>query len=66
MIKDNLGGTCKMCERPYTVFKWRPGRGENYKRTEVCQTCSKIKNICQTCILDLEFGKVIIHTNKNG
>jgi hypothetical protein len=23
---------------------------------QVCQTCSKIKNICQACILDLQFG----------
>jgi len=27
-----------------------------YKRTEVCQTCSKLKNVCQTCLLDLEYG----------
>jgi len=27
-----------------------------FKKTEVCQTCSKMKNICQTCLLDLEYG----------
>lgn len=27
-----------------------------FKKTEVCQTCSKIKNVCQTCLLDLEYG----------
>ena len=47
-----------MCTRPFTVFKWRP-KGEAYKKTEVCQTCSKLKNICQTCILDLEYGKTL-------
>jgi hypothetical protein len=26
------------------------------KSTVVCQTCAKIKNVCQTCLLDLEFG----------
>lgn len=56
MIKDTFGGACKMCNRPFTVFKWRPARGE-YKKTEVCQACSKVKNICQTCILDLEYGE---------
>ena len=56
MIKETFGGTCKMCDRPYSIFKWRPGRGESYKKTEVCQTCSKVKNICQTCILDLKYG----------
>ena len=45
-----------MCERPFTVFKWKPYRGEGFKRTEVCQICSKTKNLCQTCILDLQCG----------
>ena len=27
-----------------------------YKTTVICQTCAKIKNVCQTCLLDLEFG----------
>lgn len=22
----------------------------------ICQTCSKLKNACQVCILDLEYG----------
>ena len=22
----------------------------------VCQTCAKLKNVCQTCLFDLEFG----------
>ena len=56
MQKIPGGGTCKMCERPFTLFKWRPGRGDGYKMTQVCQSCSKVKNLCQTCILDLQFG----------
>lgn len=56
MQKQTFGGNCKMCDRPFTIFRWRPGRGEGYRKTEVCQTCSKIKNLCQTCILDLQFG----------
>lgn len=27
-----------------------------YKKTEICQTCSRAKNVCQTCLLDLEYG----------
>lgn len=27
-----------------------------FKKTEVCQTCSRMKNVCQTCLLDLEYG----------
>lgn len=30
--------------------------GLRYKKTEICQTCSKLKNVCQVCILDLEYG----------
>jgi len=56
MLVDRLGGTCKMCDRPFTVFKWKPGRGEGFRKTEVCQTCAKVKNLCQTCILDLQLG----------
>ena len=35
MQRTPIGGTCKICIRPFELFKWRPGRGESYKRTEV-------------------------------
>lgn len=47
---------CKICTRPFTVFRWRPGRDARYKKSEICQTCSKLKNVCQVCLLDLEYG----------
>ncbi|KAM0792455.1 hypothetical protein ACM66B_005131 [Microbotryomycetes sp. NB124-2] len=27
-----------------------------FKKTEICQTCARSKNCCQTCLLDLQFG----------
>lgn len=30
---------------------------ERFKRTEICQVCAKTKNVCQTCINDLETGQ---------
>jgi pre-mRNA-splicing factor RBM22/SLT11 len=42
--------------RPFTVFRWCPGARMRFKKTEVCQTCSRLKNVCQTCLLDLEYG----------
>lgn len=27
-----------------------------YKKTEICQACAQLKNVCQTCLLDLEYG----------
>ena len=56
-MKEKYGKECKICARPFTVFKWCPGARMRFKKTEVCQTCSKMKNVCQTCLLDLEYGE---------
>lgn len=56
MTKSEYDKECKICTRPFTVFRWRPGRDARYKKTEVCQTCCKLKNVCQVCLLDLEYG----------
>jgi pre-mRNA-splicing factor RBM22/SLT11 len=56
MSKQALGKECKICTRPFTIFRWLPGAGMRYKKTEICQTCAKLKNVCQTCLLDLQYG----------
>ncbi|KAI8364095.1 hypothetical protein BD560DRAFT_403597 [Blakeslea trispora] len=56
MTKQPYGKECKICQRPYTVFRWLPGTNARYKKTEICQTCAKVKNVCQTCVLDLQYG----------
>ncbi|XP_054266257.1 pre-mRNA-splicing factor RBM22-like [Macrosteles quadrilineatus] len=56
MTKEKYGKECKICSRPFTVFRWCPGARMRFKKTEVCQTCSRLKNVCQTCLLDLEYG----------
>jgi len=56
MTKEPHGKACKICERPFMVFRWRPGPKARFKKTEVCPTCAKLKNVCQTCVLDLQFG----------
>ncbi|XP_060935163.1 pre-mRNA-splicing factor RBM22-like, partial [Limanda limanda] len=50
------GKECKVCARPFTAYRWCSGTRMRFKKTEVCHTCSKKKNACQTCLLDLEFG----------
>ncbi|KAF8798187.1 hypothetical protein BYT27DRAFT_7343931 [Phlegmacium glaucopus] len=56
MSKQEYGRSCGTCARPFTVFRWNPGSGARFKTTVICQTCAKIKNVCQTCLLDLEYG----------
>jgi len=56
MTKQPFGKSCKICDRPFTVYRWKPGPKARYKKTELCHTCAKLKNVCQTCVLDLQYG----------
>jgi pre-mRNA-splicing factor RBM22/SLT11 len=56
MTKQIYEKECKICGRPFTVFRWQAGTKGRYKKTEICQSCAKLRNCCQTCILDLQFG----------
>jgi pre-mRNA-splicing factor RBM22/SLT11 len=56
MTKSDFDKDCKICTRPFIVFRWKPGNKARYKKTEICQTCAKMKNVCQTCLFDLQFG----------
>ena len=56
MIKNNFQNECKICKRPFTVFTWKPDTNSRNKKTEICPTCAKLKNVCQTCLFDLQFG----------
>jgi pre-mRNA-splicing factor RBM22/SLT11 len=47
---------CKVCQRPFTVFRWAPGPQERHRHTNICQTCAKIRNCCQCCVLDLVYS----------
>ena len=56
MSQEPAGGSCKICERPFTIYRWKPGPQARYKKTEVCQMCARVKNVCQTCLFDLQYG----------
>ncbi|MCL7038206.1 hypothetical protein MKW94_002151 [Papaver nudicaule] len=56
MTRADCGKECEICTRPFTVYRWKAGRDGRFKKTVICQTCTKLKNVCQACLLDLEYG----------
>jgi pre-mRNA-splicing factor RBM22/SLT11 len=56
MTKKEWDRECKTWQKPFTVFRWRPGHRARFKKTEIWQACARSKNVWQTCIFDLEFG----------
>ncbi|KAH9905133.1 RNA recognition domain-containing protein [Xylariomycetidae sp. FL2044] len=57
MLKEDYGAECKICTRPFTIFSWPADRSHGRKkRTNICLTCARMKNCCQCCMLDLQFG----------
>ena len=56
MTKEDYGCQCQICTRPMTMFKWKPGGSQRYKQNVICATCARLKNVCQTCIFDLQYG----------
>ena len=56
MTKAENGAACKICERAFTCFRWKAGNRGRFKSTITCQMCARMKNVCQCCLLDLEFG----------
>ncbi|RKO96068.1 hypothetical protein CAUPRSCDRAFT_8544, partial [Caulochytrium protostelioides] len=51
MITQPHSSECRTCQRVFTVFRWTPSNAQRSKRTEICQTCAKIQNVCQCCVL---------------
>ncbi len=56
VMRDRLAKGCSVCERPMTSFRWKPGPKARYKSTVICQACARMKNVCQVCVLDLQYG----------
>ena len=37
MTKKEFDKECKICSKPFTVFRWRPGHKARFKKTEIWQ-----------------------------
>eukprot|EP01080_Neovahlkampfia_damariscottae_P009156 gene9156-1244_t len=55
MIKRPMGDECKMCFRVFNSFNWKRDKESRYLKTVICNVCSSLKNLCQSCCLDLDF-----------
>ncbi|CCH44282.1 Zinc finger CCCH domain-containing protein 49 [Wickerhamomyces ciferrii] len=56
MTREKNGLECKLCTRPFDVYKWFPIKNGSVKKTIICTTCSKQRNCCQSCLMDLTYG----------
>lgn len=57
MIRQPGGEECKNCTRPFTVFRWNILSDlRQLKKTIICKTCSKSRNCCQSCMVDVTYG----------
>lgn len=64
MQRTPIGGTCKICIRPFELFKWRPGRGESYKRTEVSMA-TRLGSSHSDHVRNVNFFSIISPCNMN-
>lgn len=57
MLKHPNGLECKVCTRPFDVYRWHTNSRSlaKSKKTIICITCARLKNCCQSCMLDINF-----------
>jgi pre-mRNA-splicing factor RBM22/SLT11 len=63
MMKDPMGKPCRICDRPFDSFRWKPavkksaaGPAGGFKATTICKVCARLRNVCQSCLLDLQLA----------
>ena len=56
MMKMPNSRECKISGRPYTAFRWQPGSEARYKETIIAPEVAIAKNVCQVCLMDMEYN----------
>jgi len=56
MLKMPNSRECKISGRPYTAFRWQPGAEARYKETIIAPEVAIAKNVCQVCLMDMEYN----------
>jgi pre-mRNA-splicing factor RBM22/SLT11 len=57
MVKLPMGAKlCKISNLAYQAFRWKAGPQGRYKETIISYAVAKEKNICQTCLNDMQYG----------
>ncbi len=57
MVKLPYGSKpCKISGLPFQGFRWKAGAAGRYKETIISPVVAREKNICQSCLFDLQFG----------
>lgn len=57
MVRQQSGEECKLCTRPFTVFRWNILQEQKQlKKTILCKTCAHSRNCCQSCMMDVTYG----------
>ena len=47
---------CKISKAPYQAFMWKAGPHGRFKQTIISFVIAKDRNICQTCLNDMQYG----------
>jgi hypothetical protein len=55
MMKTKMAKECRISGSPFTACRWQ-GKLSRWKETIVCASVAREKNICQSCLNDLEYG----------
>lgn len=56
MVKKPVGAQCKICTIPFSVYQFNLPDKKNLIKTIICKNCSKQRNCCQCCLLDLTWN----------